>query len=93
MVTSEASRLKEHLRRVGEVKAAGHREATAAHLALAPGARFERGVQLSDSMLRLRRDAAPSGAPGATNDDEADTWARVNQHLRRLAGRSADPHG
>jgi hypothetical protein len=81
-MTSEAARLKEHLKRVGEVKAASHREATAAHLALPMGERLTRAVQLSDSMLRLFREARLGRE--RTHDDEADMWRRVNEHLQGL---------
>lgn len=84
-MTSEAARLKEHLRRVGEAKKASHEEATAAHLALPAGERFARGVQLSDSTLRLHKDARLAGTSPTSVDVEADTWSRVNQHLRRLS--------
>lgn len=76
---------------MGEVKTIGHREATEAHLALPMGERLIRGAQLSDSMLRLHREAGQGGLRAKLSDDEADTWRRVNEHLKSL-GRSDRPH-
>lgn len=81
-MTSEGARLKAHMQKVGEAKAASHTEATAAHLALPIGERLARGVHFSDTMLRLHRDAGMGGRPAT--DDEAEVWRRVNERLRRL---------
>ena len=82
--------MREHLRRVGEVKAAAHREAAEAHLGLPPGERLERAVRLSDTMLRMHREAGQGGPPSCSGDDEAATWERVNRHLARLGASALD---
>lgn len=81
-MTSEGARLKEHLRKVGEVKAASHREATEAHLALPMGERLEQAIQMSDTLLRMHREAGLGGEPAP--DDAAAVWAAINEHLRGL---------
>ena len=92
-MTSEGARLKEHLHRVGEVKAASHREATEAHLALPIGERLARGVSLSDTMLRIHREAGKGGTSTETTDGEAEAWRRVNEHLRQLGRPGRAAHG
>lgn len=89
-MTSEAARLREHLRLVGEVKAASHREGAEAHLNLPPGERLERAVRLCDTMLRLHREAGQGGAAASSGDDERATWERVNQRLARLGASVRD---
>ncbi|MDP2340274.1 MAG: hypothetical protein Q8O67_04900 [Deltaproteobacteria bacterium] len=74
MTTSGAS-LREHLAKVGAVKAQSHREDTEAHLRLSPGERIAATLRLSQSALRLypQRDVV---------DDDVVVWGRVLERLR-----------
>jgi hypothetical protein len=79
MTTSGAS-LREHLAKVGRLKAVGRRADTEAHLRLSPGERIAATLRLSQSALRLfgqrlfgQREAA---------DDAPAVWCRVNERLR-----------
>jgi hypothetical protein len=81
-----AARLKEQMRLVGEAKAESHREMAEAHLALPLGERLERAVRLSDTMLKLWRDAGrPGEQQSLAESDEA--WRRVYETLQRTARR------
>lgn len=79
MTTSGAS-LREHLARVGRVKAESRREDTEAHLRLSPGERIAATLRLSQSVLLLFSDRARAV------DDAVEVWSRVNQKLRAARG-------
>lgn len=85
-MTSDANRLKEQMRRVGEAKAQSHREMADAHLALPLGERLERTVRLSDTMLKVWRDAGRPGEAQSLADDDT-AWLRAYQTLQRTARR------
>lgn len=71
---------------VGEAKAESHREMAEAHLALPLGERLERAVRLSDTMLKVWRDAGRPGEQQSLADDDA-AWLRAYQTLQRTARR------
>lgn len=78
---SEGRRLRDHLRRVGEAKASARAGDDAAHLALPPGERLRRVVELSDTLRALSLAAGKAGS----SPDDADVWVRVYRHLHREA--------
>jgi hypothetical protein len=74
---TEGERLREQLGRIGEAKASTRAEDAAVHLALTPGERLRRVVQMSDTLLALSL-AADAADPPA---DDGDVWLRVYRHL------------
>lgn len=78
---NEGQRLREHLRRVGEAKSSIRDEDDASHLALPPGERLRRVVELSDTLRAFS--LAAGRAPSPAEDTEV--WLRVYRHLHRGA--------
>jgi hypothetical protein len=80
-MTSEGDRLRAHLQKVGEAKAASHADMAAAHLALSLGERLARVIEAGNEWHRLLRTASRVAAPRI--DDEAEAWRRVYEKLHR----------
>ena len=74
-MTTSGARLREHLAKVGAVKAETHRQDTEAHLKLSPGDRIAATLRLSQSVLSLF-------PPRDVDDDDVAVWSRVNERLR-----------
>jgi hypothetical protein len=86
MTTTEGARLKAQQQRAAAAEAALEDEAVEAHLALPPGERLARAVRLSDTMLKLWREAGRPGEGEALAEADA-TYRRVYEHLQRLKRR------
>lgn len=78
-MSDDGDALRARLAAIGRVKAATADDDAREHLAAPLGERLRRVLRLSDEMLRLRPPAADDV------DDEAETWARVQRHLRARA--------
>ena len=78
-MTTSGDSLREHLAKVGQVKAERRRADTEAHLRLSPGERIAATLRLSQSALDLfpKRDVV---------DDAVEVWSRVNQRLAARRG-------
>ena len=70
--------LRESLRAIGQAKAASDADGLAFLRELAPGERMTRAIELSESIMTM----FPPNPDWV--DDEAETWARVNERLARL---------
>lgn len=75
-MTTSGDRLREHMAKVGRVKADARQADAEAHLRLSPGERLAATIRVSQAAL----DVFPRREPWV--DDALETWSRVNARLR-----------